>query len=402
VVNYIESFNQKNTDNLEAYFKSYYEDPEIERRLIIERSLKRSWGGLEIYRIVYNCENEIILLIKALKMSKSILLFDVKLNDKTRDRIEYFTRTGIPIAEGRVSSFTDREALYFADRSVPLDDRLIQQTVYDIAIAFDTTYYNPDIGNRISKELMDNLNQGKYNPITKAGRLADSLNEDILSIDFDSHSSVEANRKLITVDTLKVISQNYGFTEITILNGDIGYVKLNEFNPSKEAQLVAQRSLDSISRSKALILDLRHNSGGYPEMIQLIASYFFPKPVKINTLRDRNGHIVNEIWTQDSIPGRHFSESFPLVLLTSNQTASAAEGFVNLFKETKRGIIIGEPTMGAHHPAKELVVNPLFVVSIPFLYGESINLPEGEGIAPDILVPSEKALDKAINYLVKK
>jgi hypothetical protein len=330
------------------------------------------------------------------------LLFDVKLNDKTRERIEYFTRTGIPIAEGRVSSFTDREALYFADRSVPLDDRLIQQTVYDIAIAFDTTYYNPDIGNRISKELMDNLNQGKYNPITKAGRLADSLNEDILSIDFDSHSSVEANRKLITVDTLKVISQNYGFTEITILNGDIGYVKLNEFNPSKEAQLVAQRSLDSISRSKALILDLRHNSGGYPEMIQLIASYFFPKPVKINTLRDRNGHIVNEIWTQDSIPGRHFSESFPLVLLTSNQTASAAEGFVNLFKETKRGIIIGEPTMGAHHPAKELVVNPLFVVSIPFLYGESINLPEGEGIAPDILVPSEKALDKAINYLVKK
>ena len=398
-LNYIESFNKKNTEQLGKYFTFYYENNDLEGRLKSEHSLKKSWGKLKINRIVYDSENEVILLIQAEKVTKSYLLFDIKLKETIPEKIEYFTRTGIPKPEGRISLLTDMEAMYFADRSVPINDTIIQKTINEIAKVYNLNYYMPEIGKNISTMLIDNLNNGKYSQVVKAGRLADSLNADILKVHFDRHSWVEADRRMLHYDSAAGPSQNYGFEEVKILDGNNGYLKFNEFSPLREAQDFASHALDSLANCESLILDLRENWGGYPEMIQFLASYFFPIPVKINTLYDRNGNIINEIWTQDSIPGKRFSDSLPVIILTSNQTASAAEGFVNLFKKTKRAMIIGEPTNGAHHPAKEVIINSLFVVSVPFLRGEDTNLPEGKGIAPDIFISSEMALEKAIEYL---
>ncbi len=397
--NYVESFNKKKTVHLEDFFTTYYENPDLERRLKIERSLKKSWGKLIPDRVVYDSENEIIMLVQAIKTPKSYLLFDIKLKENIPDKVEYFTRTGISKPEGRISLSIGVAAMHYADRSIPINDAVIQETVNEIAGAYNFHYFSPEIGERISTMLIDNLNSGKYDQISKAGRLADSITTDILKLQFDSHSWVEANRRMLQFDSIAGPSQNYGFKEVKILDGNNGYLKVDEFSPFIEAQDIAIHALDSLANCNSLILDLRNNYGGYPEMIQFLSSYFFPTPIKINTLYDRNENIVNEIWTLVSIPGKRFPDSIPVIILTSNQTASAAEGFVNLFKKTKRAIIIGEPTNGAHHPAKEIIVNSLFVVSIPYLRGDEIDLPEGKGITPDILVPTEMALEKAIEYL---
>jgi hypothetical protein len=41
---YIESFNKKNTEHLEKYFTSYYQNLDLERRIGIESSLQKSRG----------------------------------------------------------------------------------------------------------------------------------------------------------------------------------------------------------------------------------------------------------------------------------------------------------------------------------------------------------------------
>ena len=399
IIDYLESFNNNNSEKLSIFFNSYYESPDLGRRLELESSLQKSWGKLKQYRVIYDTENEVIVLLQASKMPQSYLLFDIKLNNKTPDKIAFFTRTGIPKPAGSTALFTDQEAMYFADRSVPVEEKIIQQTVHEIAKVFDTYYYVPEIGTEISAMLNENVNNGKYNLLTKAGRLADSITEDIHKLHFDSHSWVESNRRLLPYDSVAGPSQNYGFESFKILKGNIGYIKFNEFSPRKEAQEIASRALNSLADCNSLIFDLRDNYGGYPEMTQFLSSYFFPIHIKISTLYDRDGNIVNEMWTLDSIPGKRFSDSFIVIILTSNQTASAAEGFVNLFKRTKRAVIIGEPTNGAHHPAKEIVINSIFVASVPFLRGDNKDLSEGKGIAPDIAVPSEKSLEKAIEYL---
>jgi len=256
----------------------------------------------------------------------------------------------------------------------------------------------PEAGRNISAMLIDNLKNGKYSQISKAGKLADSLKTDILELHFDLHSWVEADRRLLPYDSILRSSQNYGFEKVEIMEDDVGYIKLNEFSPLEEARVFANHALDSLSNCKILIIDLRQNHGGYPQMMQFLSSYFFPVPTKINTLYDRNGDIVDEIWTFDSIPGKRFHDSFPVFILTSKQTASAAEGFVSFFKRTNRAIIIGDTTRGARHPAKEIVINSLFVVSIPYLRGEEIGVIEGEGVNPDIQISASLALEKAIEY----
>jgi hypothetical protein len=400
-ISYIESFNTKNNEQLEKFFISYYEYPDLERRLKIERSLQKSWGKLKPNRVVYDSENEIILLMQTTKMSKSYLIFDLKLRGPIPEKIEYFTRTGINRPKDRNSLLTDMEVMYFADRAVPIKDTIIQQTVNGIAKTYDSYYFIPEIGKSISTMLIDNLNSGKYSQTTKAGRLADSIRSDILDLHFDSHSWVEANRRLLPFDSIEGSPQNFGFEKVRVIDGDVGYIKLNEFSPLKEAQVVARGALDSLSNCKALIFDLRNNHGGYPQMIQFLSSYFFQFPTKINILYDRDRNIVDEIWTLDSVPGKRFSNSLPVIIITSSQTASAAEGFVNFFKKENRAIIIGETTKGARHPAKEVVINPLFVASIPYLRGDEKDVIEGEGIIPDILIPADVALEKAIKHINK-
>ncbi len=98
---------------------------------------------------------------------------------------------------------------------------------------------------------------------------------------------------------------------------------------------------------------------------------------------------------------KQLNETANSVCALLQQTASAAEGFVNFFKKNNRAIIIGETTKGARHPAKEIVINPLFIVSVPFLRGDETGVTEGEGIIPDIHVRASKSLETAIKHARK-
>ena len=399
ILNYIESFNT-NKEQLEKYFISYYEDPKIERRLEIESTLLKSWGKLKPTQVVYDSDNEIILLVEADKMPEDFLLFDLKLTENIPVKIEFFTRTGYS-KPPKDWAYELEDLMYLADRTVRINDSIIHQTVNKIAKEYDTYYYIPEIGTSISTKLIENLRNGKYNQIRKAGTLVDIITEDIQEVHIDLHSWVEANRRMLSIDSIAGPSENFGFEEVKRIEGNVGYIKLNEFSPLKEAQVIASQALDSVSNCKTLIIDLCDNHGGYPEMMQFLSSYFFQVPTLITTLYDRNGNIIDEIWTLDSIPGKRFNDSFPVIILTSNRTASAAEGFIKFFKKNKRVILIGETTKGAGHPAKEIVINPFFVVSIPFLKGDETDGAEGEGIKPDIPVRADKSLEKAIKHARK-
>jgi ubiquinone/menaquinone biosynthesis C-methylase UbiE len=195
---------------------------------------------------------------------------------------------------------------------------------------------------------------------------------DVLRVHYDLHSFVEANRRL------------------------------NGFSSSKEALPVAGQALAFVVNCAGLVFDLRENGGGFPEMIQFLSSCFFPGGTKLVTLVDRAGNIANDLRTLDQIPGVRFRESWPVCILTSRETASAAERFVEIFKKSGRAKIIGENTKGATHPAREIDIHRLFVVSIPFLRaGETENV-EGKGIVPDIPTGAKQALEQAVDFIKKR
>jgi C-terminal processing protease CtpA/Prc len=89
----------------------------------------------------------------------------------------------------------------------------------------------------------------------------------------------------------------------------------------------------------------------------------------------------------------------PLYYLTSHVTASAAEHMALAMKHTHRAVLIGETTRGAGHYGGVGKIGERFGAFIPIgrTYDPDTGWDwEGKGVAPDVAVPADQALDEAL------
>ena len=84
---------------------------------------------------------------------------------------------------------------------------------------------------------------------------------------------------------------------------------------------------------------------------------------------------TQQFWTFPHVTGKRRPD-IPVYILISNATGSAAEEFAYNFKHMERGILVGETTVGAAHPAATEIVQGDFEVRLP--YGRPINPITGE------------------------
>lgn len=198
---------------------------------------------------------------------------------------------------------------------------------------------------------------------------------------------------------------NYGFKEVKILEGNIGYIDLRGFVPPKYAGETAVAAMNFVGNCKALIFDLRKNGGGSPEMIQLISSYLFSaEPVHLNNFYFRPANKNTQTWTLPYVTGKRRPD-MDVYVLTSKGTFSAAEEFTYNLKNLKRATIIGETTGGGANPGGNQIINDRFTVFVPT--GRAINPItntnwEGTGVQPDIAVPASDALLTAQQKALEK
>jgi C-terminal processing protease CtpA/Prc len=139
-------------------------------------------------------------------------------------------------------------------------------------------------------------------------------------------------------------------------------------------------------------------------MIQLISSYFLKDRTHLNSFENRGQDTLEQYWSFHFVPGRPLFDT-DLYVLTSRRTFSAAEEFTYNMKNLKRAAIVGETTGGGAHPGGTKIVNDSFLVWVPT--GRAVNPIsktnwEGTGIAPDIAVESDKALEKARSIALEK
>jgi len=88
----------------------------------------------------------------------------------------------------------------------------------------------------------------------------------------------------------------------------------------------------------------------------------------------------------------------PVFVLTSSQTASAAELATDALKTTGRAIIIGERTAGQMLSQKPYDVEGRFHLSLPIAdyYSAKFGRIEGSGVEPDVRLDAKDALDAAL------
>jgi retinol-binding protein 3 len=193
--------------------------------------------------------------------------------------------------------------------------------------------------------------------------------------------------------------ENFGFVKVERLTGNIGYLDFRRFFPlSEEAKNTVAASMSFLANSDAIIIDMRHNGGGNPEMVQLVLSYFMDEtPVHYNTLYDRPSNQTQDYYSLAEVQGRKMPD-IDIYVLTSKYTFSAAEEFSYNLQNLKRATIVGETTGGGAHPTQSFVVNDFVALNIPISRAISPFTQtnwEGTGVTPDIATTAEDALAQA-------
>ncbi len=281
--------------------------------------------------------------------------------------------------------------------------------VYSIGKQLKATYVFPDVAKEMADFIIENLKKGNYNSIDNPHEFANQLSKDLVSISHDKHIRVvyhiqqratekqTKTAKETDQHFIKLKRENFGFKELKLLNGNIGYLDLRSFCNVKYAGETAVAAMNFLSNSDAVIIDLRWNGGGSPTMIQLISSYLFSDPTHLNTFYWRPTDSHSQTWTIPHVQGTKFPET-AVYILTSKRTFSAAEEFSYNLKNLKRATLIGETTGGGAHPGGPVFATDRFAINVPS--GRAINPItktnwEGTGVTPHIKVPSNQALEIA-------
>ncbi|HEY2049845.1 MAG TPA: S41 family peptidase [Caulobacteraceae bacterium] len=202
-------------------------------------------------------------------------------------------------------------------------------------------------------------------------------------------------------------ADNYGFTKVERLAGNIGYIKMNYFSPfdraltgeaTPAARKAGEAALRLVDKADAVIFDLRQNGGGSPDMIDLMLSAFFgDKPVLLNRFYQRQGDRKVDFSTLANYAGPHRPE-VPVYVLISGATASGAEEFAYDIQTQKRGLVVGERSAGGANPGGVFDAGDGLQIFISTGAAENpitgTNW-EGVGVKPDVPVPADQALEQA-------
>lgn len=283
--------------------------------------------------------------------------------------------------------------------------------VETISKLLNDNYVFPDVAVKVGEHLKTKLDAGAFDTIKDAKEFSEILTKEAQSISHDKHMRIVQPRRgpvaageninpIYSVYRRKAATKirNYGFAKLEKLEDNVGYMEITEFPPLAEAKKFADLAMKFLASSDALIIDLRRNGGGNPDLIQYICSYLFEKPTHINSIYNRLENRTKDFITFEKVDGKKMSD-VPLFVLTSDYTFSGGEEFAYNIQTQKRGLLIGETTKGGANPGGLFPVTNDLGIFIPT--GRAINPItktnwEGVGVVPEIKVDSEKALIVAL------
>ena len=286
------------------------------------------------------------------------------------------------------------------------------EVVNNLAKSLLDNYIFADKARNMKNLIQKNLAVGLYDNIKNPNEFAEKLTKDLRSVYNDLHLSVRFNPKQEkslsdasnksaykqTQAIEEAKKQNFGFKKVEILNGNIGYVYFDSFYDLNEtAKTTVERVFTFLKSSDALIIDVRNNGGGSPDMVKYICSYLFNKPTHINDLYERRTNKTQSYWTEP-VKGSEFFSNIPVYVLISRNTFSAAEEFAYDLQVLHRAQLIGETTGGGAHPVSPQLITNGFIGFIP--YARAVNPItktnwEAIGVKPDVKVASNNAIDTA-------
>lgn len=212
-----------------------------------------------------------------------------------------------------------------------------------------------------------------------------------LELDFCLNSSACDEIKKIKVTNQPYVHQSVDTVDI-MHHHAIRIFSFDDNTPKLLYQLMNSKVQPDLNPAfGTVIIDLRDNEGGNLfSAIEALDMFLLPDD-EILTLVDKHGE--NTVFRAKNI--KSISHNFPLLLLTSNRTASSGEIFAGVLQQYGIALIIGEKTYGkcVSQTQKKLSNGEyLKFTNIKVFLPDNVSCNE-KGISPQFLFEGEKLFD---------
>lgn len=313
-----------------------------------------------------------------------------------------------------------------AKPAIPAFDRVdAELAVSELATALEENFVFPEAGKAYAATLRSNLAKGAYANFPDAKAFADKVTDDLQAVHKDGHLRL---RVAPAEQRGQAQAPNGGppnesaVAKAGWLADGVAYVDFRGF-PGNEATLADVRKfLAAHADAKTLIIDARQNGGGGLAEMNLIFEQIFTSPTTLVTMDirqaveekhgtpfDPNDPLMRKVdgppkiirREHVAVPAARQSglRNAKVFLLTSRKTFSAAEHLSLSLKRTKRATLIGEATGGGAHFGGMGPMGKGYAAFVPV--GRTFDPDtghswEGTGVAPDVAVSADQALDEAL------
>jgi len=296
-------------------------------------------------------------------------------------------------------------------------DAAERQRVINGAVTNLTKFYvNPDMARKMSAALRAHLKSGDDDAATDGQALADLLTRQMQDVSHDRYvvmvygaAVAQENPRPPTAEDIAAYRKemertNCRFEIVRVLPHNIGYLKFNSFPDASICGTRTAAAMAKLNGADAIIFDVRDNPGGYSNMVPLLATYLFDRPMHLNDFYNRGENSTQQSWTLAPVAGNKLANK-PAFVLTSHATFSAAEAFSYDLKMLKRATLVGETTSGRGHVAMGRRIDDHFMIRVPDI---KVTNPisktnwEGTGVEPDVKVKAADALATAEKLAQKR
>lgn len=165
-----------------------------------------------------------------------------------------------------------------------------------------------------------------------------------------------------------------------LLDGQIGYVKIENFDSRCASETGA--AIDTLleSGAKALIFDVRYNGGGYKSELVEVLDKLLPEGILFQS-EDYRGNKQTDRSDESCI-------SLPMAVLVNQDSYSAAEFFAAALQEYEWAVVVGTQTCGKGNfqTAFDLSDGSMLNLSIGKYYTPNGRSLTDIGVTPDVVV----------------
>lgn len=258
-----------------------------------------------------------------------------------------------------------------------------------LAAAVDARYVVEEDARNIGAQLRAWQKEARYR--TSCGDDAvflDQLNRDLDR--FDGHFHVERAGASDGDDWLMAWragskAANAGIREVSVLEGNIGYIRISSFYPWDIAREKYRAAWTLLGDADGLIIDLRLNGGGDgAPAAQIVRSALGADVQSVQAIERRDGTAAEPLPDAELSPLR---SDMPIVVIVDRRSASASEFLAYALQMEKRALVVGARSAGAANMFGDPVpLGPDYQAVIPSarpVNRVSKDNWEGTGVQPD-------------------